>query len=454
MKLNSFSKVDQSLHPIEIEVSLFPGIPQIHFLGLPDQVIKESLHRIRSAIKNHGYEWPQARQIVVNLRPNHLKKSSRGIELAVAVGILCETGQLKLPMESENDFFYGELGLSGDVYEPEDLQSLSQVSGHAVWTGQGEIRSPFRKQKISTLAELNHPVAVAPSDEYFRVLRPQHGLEKNYSAREAKLLKLWAVGEHSTLLAGDAGSGKSTLAKCALSFLRAPTREDFLDRLVAKSFRPFYHPHHSIPYRSMIGGGSPPQPGEITRAHRGMLLLDELGEFDSSVQEALREPLEEKKICLSRGNFSQEFAADFFLVATTNLCPCGRWIPGKAKTCSYSVRRCESVLQKFSGPFLDRIEILQYCERNTGDRDISGKVLFGEIEKLWMFQAQLPVDEEVQLPKVFVKSLEQESARRKNAVVRVARSLATLDCKDELKAQHFEEAWEMCITSFRKLSNV
>lgn len=452
MKLYSLVRDGDSLVPAEVEIFLFPGLPQIHFLGLPDQVIKESLLRIKSALRNQDFEFPTSRQVVVNIRPNHLRKSSRGLELAVAVGLLIETGQIPKRIFDSRVLVYGELALDGRVIEPGDLvSSFSAADEQWVLTGEGSGPAPFARERVATLRDLSQPTVVDPDLECWTARRPVELLESSFSPEEADLLAVLGAGGHSALLAGRAGCGKSHLLKTLPALMEAPSEDDFRRRRVQARWRPVVRPHHSAPPVSMIGGGVPVQRGEISRADGGLLVLDELLEFDRRVQEALREPAEEGVIRLSRGTRSRDFAAGFQLAATTNLCPCGRWQPGLKRGCAHSNRRCLSNLDRLSGPFLDRFEILWFPPVGDVARTVSGKEVFQRVEDARPLLRRMEAHETQARPSAVSAALAGASERRKKAACRVARTWSALGGRAAPNADDWERALEGTFKSFLRL---
>ncbi|MGZ3799896.1 MAG: magnesium chelatase domain-containing protein, partial [Bdellovibrio sp.] len=227
MKIQSLIRDNDRLVPVDVELSFVPGLPQIQFLGLPDQAIKESIHRIKSAIRMQGFEFPKAQQILVNLRPAYLKKSSRGLELAVALGILWETEQAQKP-KSDSVLVYGELSLNGEVFEPDDLTEDFEVSDEQiVWTGfENKKSAPFVRASLKVLRDVSDPQIILAEKREFKIERPSFGLDLHFPQRQVEILKLIALGEHSLLLAGPAGSGKTTIAKTLLSLLEIPSHEE------------------------------------------------------------------------------------------------------------------------------------------------------------------------------------------------------------------------------------
>ncbi|MFS4461172.1 ATP-binding protein [Bdellovibrio sp. HCB2-146] len=483
MKIQSLIRDHHNLVPVEVELSFVPGLPQIQFLGLPDQGIKESIHRIKSALRAQGFEFPKAQQILVNLRPSHLKKSSRGLELAVALGILWETQQIPVPESADPLLVYGELSLGGEVYEPEDLlEEFDPSASVTVWTGAGfGGKAPFHRAVIRTLQDTREPHILPASDREIPIERPTYGLDLNFPLRQAKLLEVVALGEHSVLLAGPAGSGKSTIAKTLTTLLSSPSQDDMKQiRNMNKGagekelrWRPLVQPHHSTTPLGLIGGGVPPFKGEITRAHKGVLVLDELLEFQPRAQEALREPMEEFKIRIRRGRYFDEYPAETLAVATTNLCPCGDWVPGVKVICGRSLKRCGSYGERLSGPLVDRFQISFFTQkRESTGGTVSGQEILRKLEGARVFReeralsddrykkptARWTLEELVRdVPSFYMNELfpkELPSRRRDLATLRVARTLADLDQSVTLEMAHVEEALKWTYLPFESLKRL
>lgn len=467
MKIQSLIKENENLIPVEVEITLLPGLPQIQFLGLPDQIIKESVHRIKSALKLQGFDLPKAQQILVNLKPHYLKKSSRGLELAVAAGILWKTAQLPPPKNLAGLTVYGELSLEGEVSEPEDLTLSFENDAACVLTGRSAVDKTFFAREVTTnLRGLSTPERRPASQEVFQARRPEKFLNFLFSAPQARLLEVVALGEHSLILAGPAGSGKTTMAKALGNFLRAPgsleLREIKKYSRSTENWRPVVQPHHSSTPLSLIGGGVPPARGEFARAHLGLLILDEFLEFPSKAQEALREPMEEGLIRLSRSSKVSEFAARSQVVACTNLCPCGDWVPRHRVRCSRSLQKCRAYVNRLSGPVADRFQILFFSEKYRGEGKISGHQILARIEQARSFQrgrraanaalsrAELLLQAD---PFAIAHLLPKEfsSRRRELATLRVARSLADLEGSPRILKQHLEEALNYSWRSFEQL---
>ena len=474
MKVFSFAQDRNKMIPVEVELSLIPGLPQVQFTGLPDVAIKESIMRIKSAIRAQGFEWPKTRQIIINLRPSHLKKSSQGLELAMACVLLWKTGQLKSPNNMSSPFYvYGELSLEGDVSVPEDWESLPPQK-EGILTGRtNKINYLCPLFQVSNLRELENPIFISAKPLSELLQKPS--LPRIYFSKSAAhILSVTAAGEHSLLLAGEAGSGKSTLSEYLPYLLPPPSLSEFkIARRVWSrmkkelTWRPFVNPHHSTTPLSMIGGGYPLFFGEITKAHGGVLFMDEYLEFHPRVQEALREPVEKGKICIARRGQSENFPARFLLVAATNLCPCGDLVPGKAASCSYSLRRCFSHLERLNGPMLDRFDILSFSTQwRTGRMSVPLENIYKKVMKAYEFRrkrkqekvnACLSLQELESSLNPFLRKTQYvsgvSSKRRKKAVLKVARTLADLNEEGEIKAQHIEQAKELSLIPFVQMKN-
>lgn len=481
MKIYSLIHENNRLIPTEVELSFQPGLPQIQFLGLPDQGIRESIHRIKSAIRSQGFEFPKAQQILVNLRPSYVKKSSRGLELAVAAGILWATEQIKKP-EAGEALVYGELSLSGEVYEPEDLAAdFEGFRDLPVYTGQGLLKNvEFARTTFYQLRDLGTPEFIPAVAKKFAIARPELGLDFYFPPRQAEILKLVALGEHSILLAGPSGSGKSTIAKTLLSLLQSPTSEqmslivrnqrEFKDEV--PTWRPLVHPHHSTSPLGLIGGGAPPFKGEIARAHQGVLILDELLEFHPRAQEALREPMEEFRIRIRRGRYIDEQEADAIVVATTNLCPCGDWVPQARVMCGRSLKKCQSYVERLSGPLVDRFQIAFFTKKREEGDKVLGSEILQDLEAVRAFREEVAISDPrfrnvagkwtweeliADLPHFYLEQLfpkELSSRRRELSTLRVARSIADLQRNVKLLPGHIEEALKFTYSPFEALKRL
>lgn len=458
--------------PVIVEVSLLPGLPQITFLGLPDAALKESILRIRSALRTQGFQIPQTSQVIVQLWPTHVRKSSQGLDLAIAVALLWETAQLPMP-EEELPTLYGELSLKGEISAPDDIMELPMSEAEGLITGQwtkGLEFSTRQARELKGLQELEH---VAPLHFKLQFRRPAPRMS-TFPQTTARLATLIAAGEHATLMAGPPGSGKSTLAELVPTLMLPPNEVEY--REVAKlwkahgrdlQWRPVVQPHHSITPLAMIGGGSTLWRGEIARAHGGVLILDELLEFDSRVQEALREPIESGTLSLARAGKIREVPARVLLLATTNLCPCGKFVPKRDQgRCTCTRVRRQRVLQKLSGPFLDRFTILVYTDQWLKERnEVSWEAMQTAVQRAVVFRtssreqlmsnARVPseciernLDAAVSLQ---LATLNSVSKRRRLAVLRLARTMADLDESVNIRIRDFDEAAQLTLETHRVL---
>lgn len=466
MILRSFAYDGNSLVPIEVELTLWPGLPVIQILGLPDQQIKESTARIKSAIKAQGFRFPKSQQILVNLRPNSLKKNSSGVELAVAVAYLLETKQIKIEEKSlQNLFVYGELNLSGDVFEPKDFQkTFYQDTEAQLITGAPLTPQSFcavrKKAQISSLSQLRASLEFINTENKMNYIRPKTFDSLLWTVEQAELLAVVAAGEHHALFVGPGGVGKTTMATAVHQLLRPPTSG-------SNEWRPFVRPHHSLPPKAMIGGGTQALGGEITRAHGGILFLDEFLEFESEVIENLREPIEEGVIRIARGSISRTLPAEFQMLATSNLCPCGNWTPENnlIKTCRFTKRKCRSYAERFSGPLLDRFHLVSFIKQTFATRDVSTERILCRIQEAEEFRKQKGRTEtNSKIPiGVLEKEIEKssllhllprfgQSERRRIAMLRVARTLADLDLESQILPRHLQKSIDLTVNNFERLS--
>lgn len=467
-------RVGAELSPVEVELTLTQGLPQISFLGLPDTAIRESTLRIRTALKEQGFTLPQAQQVIVHLRPSYLKKSSRGLDLAVAAALLWETGQIPSPESEETPILYGELTLKGEVIQPDDLDEIDLRGRNPVMTGVGESELLFPSLQYRELRDLGSVDPIYRPASEITWTRPQTPKTiKTFPKKAAEVAAIVAAGEHSALFAGPPGSGKSTLAEVIPVWMDEPKVSEFriarrLNRQVGRdiAWRPVLRPHHSITPMAMIGGGSALWSGEISRAHGGVLIMDELLEFAPEIQEALREPVESGEISIVRAGSSKTFPARILLLATTNLCGCGRFVPRRYAMkcrCTKNVRR--RMLERLSGPFADRFAIFALTDEWQDSDEI---VEIGAIEEKitqairlrknrGQEESNARLADETLLEslnefqrKEIISSL-RLSRRRRAAILRVARTVADLDGSIEIRNEDLEKALEYCTEAHRLL---
>lgn len=469
MKVESLVRVGHALIKAEVELSLVPGLPNISIIGLPDQAIKESVLRIRSAIRAQGFELPHAQQILVHIKPTFQRKTSRGLDLAIAAALLWEMGQLSLP--DETPVLYGELTLKGEVVQPDDLGEAPAIA-RPIITGKAPTKLQFVTRQIASLAELIENIELTKPADGIDFTRPTPTV-KTLPRRAADFAKVSAAGEHSLLLVGPAGSGKSTLAENLPAWIEEPTFDTIKDvrpywskKEEALTWRPVLRPHHSITPLAMIGGGSSLWPGEITRAHGGVLFMDELLEFHPDIQEALREPVESGCISLVRAGTSRTYPARVLLVATSNLCACGNFVPRRELSvkcrCVKAVR--QKILTRLTGPFVDRFAVIALTDEwNVDDsvpieeiaQDIARAIAYrkarGQIVPNSMLTPEVIEDSLGDFEHTIIDRISARSRRRRAALLRVARTLADLRESAAISHEDLEQARILTVQTHRTL---
>jgi magnesium chelatase family protein len=379
-----------------VEVHLANGLPGFTLVGLADTEVKESRERVRSALLNAGLEWPSSKRITVNLAPADLPKESGRFDLPIAVGILAASGQID-PQKLQGHEFAGELSLGGElrpirgalamglallqdgrpdgtgirlVLPPGSAEEAALVRHAEVYRARHllDVVARFAPDGATPAAPLYEDgwVRVAPLAPNATPMGPDLSEVKGQTgARRA--LEIAAAGQHSVLFNGPPGSGKSMLAQRLAGLLPPMDDQQALESAAIASLagrfsperwgqRPTCAPHHTASAVALVGGGSPPRPGEISLAHHGVLFLDELPEFPRSALEALREPLETGRIRISRAARQTEFPAQFQLVGAMNPCPCG-YLGSTVRACRCTPDQVARYQGKLSGPLLDRIDL-------------------------------------------------------------------------------------------------
>lgn len=365
--------------PVTVEVHLANGLPSFTIVGLPETEVKESKDRVRAALQNCQFDFP-VKRITVNLAPADLPKESGRFDLPIALGILAASGQI--PSERLSEYEYaGELALTGELRA---IRGALAMTYHAANCGRGFILPEINAAEASLVED----AAVYPAQSLLQVAAHLAGLNELHrfvpdaqpaqpdypdmnevkgQAQAKRALEIAAAGGHSVLMSGPPGTGKSMLAARFPGILPQMSETEALESAAMQSLggmfdvsrwkqRPYRSPHHTASAVALVGGGSNPRPGEISMALHGVLFLDELPEFDRSVLEVLREPLENGRITISRAARRADFRAQFQLIAAMNPCPCGYLghYNGKCRCTPDQVSRYRS---KISGPLLDRIDI-------------------------------------------------------------------------------------------------
>lgn len=367
--------------PVSVEVHLAPGLPRFSIVGLPELAVKESRDRVRSAIQNSGFQFPQ-RRVIVSLAPAELPKAGGRFDLPIALGVLAASGQIPQAPLAELEFI-AELALTGAL---RPVRGVLPVSLAAYRAHHALIVAPSNAVEAALVTE----ACVHPATSLLAVTGHLHGSEtlprqrKNGAggtplvvpdladvmgqARAKRALEVAAAGGHNLLFLGPPGTGKSMLAARLPGILPPMDEAEALGAATVASIsnagfnprdwgrRPFRHPHHTASAVALVGGSSPPKPGEISLANEGVLFLDELPEFQRRVLEVLREPMESGRIVISRAAHQAEFPARFQLVAAMNPCPCG-YLGDGSQRCHCTAEQVRKYRARVSGPLLDRIDL-------------------------------------------------------------------------------------------------
>jgi magnesium chelatase family protein len=385
-KAYSAQTIGLDAHIIDVEVDLLQGLHAFSIVGLPSKAVEESRDRVAAAVKNCGYTSPKKRnqKVVIALAPANLKKEGPAFDLAIALAYLLAVGEIKF--NPENKIFLGELSLDGRVRPIRGVLPLVQLAKQQGFTHvfvphengrEAALISGIHIYAVTTLtAVINHLQAEKSADKdplkplpVTKIKYPPISnqvdladIKGNETAKRGLLIA--ASGGHNLCFYGPPGTGKTMLARAFPTILPHLNSREVLEVTSIHSIigdntlhtsAPFRTPHHTASYVSIVGGGTIPKPGEVTLAHRGVLFLDEFPEFDRRVIEALRQPLEDGAVSISRASGSTIFPAQFILLAAMNPCPCGNF--GSEKECSCSASDLARYRRKLSGPIIDRIDM-------------------------------------------------------------------------------------------------
>ncbi len=384
-KVQSCAIVGLDAERIEVEVDIASGLERLTLVGLPNAAVRESGERVRSAIANSGFFFPQHR-LTINLAPADLRKEGPAYDLPIALGIMAATRQVLA--ELDDALVVGELSLDGSVRHVNGMLSMAVMAHEAGY------RRLFVPQPNASEAALVEGIEVYPVACLREIVAHLSGQEEIPRHRNAtafdvdeevvypvdfqdirgqehakRALEIACAGNHNARMVGPPGSGKTLMARALPSILPTATLTESLEITRIYSVagalngvgplmraRPFRAPHHTISHAGMVGGGQMPRPGEISLAHRGVLFLDELPEFGSKNLESLRQPLEDKVVTISRAAGTLSFPANFMFVAAMNPCPCG-YFGDERKQCTCTLMTVQRYQSRISGPLLDRIDI-------------------------------------------------------------------------------------------------